>query len=134
MKLLMTLILSSLALSSFARDLETKTFYQPKFKYIAMEPLCPNTSDTINCMAIGTNIIVKANLNGCLDKNVFFNSQVKNVDGDITISIAAVAEYDPRNILVRCSKIPDITKTISIPTADIKSININNQIIDNKSL
>lgn len=133
MKMLLLLVSTfSLCNLSFAAE-RINTFYQPSYEIIDISPICPPVSPgNITCMAIGSKVKIKSVLNGCLDDVVFINDQLQNVSFErVNLVITAVAKSDPRNVQVRCVKMPEDVRTIIVPFGKTVSIDLVNQLIEN---
>jgi hypothetical protein len=133
-KLMILIAMLVLASSAFASTWAPgiKTYYQPKFEVVAVEPLCPSTiPGGAVCMAIGSRIKVKATLNGCLDKLRFFESQNRTLRGATELHIMAIAHDDPKNATVRCVKAPEVFKDIILPNHIYGEINLINMELEN---
>lgn len=128
----LTTLLTSLffTFNVFAVEL-IDTYYSPKYEIISVKPICPTTTGGIRCMAIGTIVKIKSTLNGCLDRVDFFNSQVLSNKGEAKIFITSVAKNDKKNAVVRCIKLPEDYKTISLPGENYSTIDLNSLTIEN---
>ena len=77
-------------------------FYQPDFKIVSFEDVCPKQPNGLSCMMIGSKITIDITLKGCVDKLAFLGVEGANNYNANEIKIMALAKYDKRNAVVRC--------------------------------
>lgn len=107
-------------------DLEFHMDYPINFELVSSNLICPQSTGIISCKAIGTQVVVKATLKGCLDSLTAFDADYYMYDNKLVIEIDAKGLHNPDSDAVRCVKMPDVKKLISVPFEDFDSIQIIN--------
>ncbi|MFP5386354.1 MAG: hypothetical protein ACLGHN_09770 [Bacteriovoracia bacterium] len=125
MKKLVTLSLLGLSLSGFARDFEPR-YYAPEFRIVNVRPMCPRTIPSgAVCMGLGSVVTVETTLEGCLDKLVYTDFEVRGgYRGVVEIHAVGLAKWDPKSLSARCIRANTIRKTVNVDAfGEIKIIN-----------
>jgi len=96
-------------------DLELDNEYTAKFELVSIKPICPQGKPGLpTCMAIGSIITVKAVFKGCLDNLSYFDVNTFMYDEKLHIEIDAMALINPASATVRCIKMPEVIKSITV--------------------
>jgi hypothetical protein len=102
------------------------TKYPLNFKIVSLTPICSQVEGSMNCMAIGSKLVIKASLGGCLDTLAGFKTSQYLQGSKLNLNIYAMGLSNPESDRVRCIKIPEVTKTITVPVNNIRDIIIKN--------
>ena len=129
MKKLVTLSLLGLSLSGFARDYEPR-YYAPEFRIVNVRPMCPRTvPGGATCMGLGSVVTVETTLEGCLDKLVYSDFEVRNGNrGSVELHAVGLAKWDPKSLAAYCIRSNTIRKTITVDA--VGNVRIINQRIE----